>query len=237
MSFFSRLGTLVRGFFSMFAGNLEEKNPDVLFEDTKNQLERIRKQAEQQIIEVKTNAEMIKIEMNNAEKKLSAVKSKIEQAKKQEKKDELVQLLIQEEELQTNYSTHKTTYDAAMSEVLKVRRDFEIFENEMNTKMNELKRMKSQAKLAEFRENINVVNSKFNSENSRIGKINSNIEKIRDIVNRKTAKANAVQSFTNENIDMKINKLDMNSAKERAIARAETMLNEQKNPEEDNSMQ
>ena len=33
MGFFSRLGTLVRGFFGKFVGGLEENNPELLFED------------------------------------------------------------------------------------------------------------------------------------------------------------------------------------------------------------
>ena len=40
MGFFSRLGALIRGFFGLFVGDLEEKNPEVLFEDIKNQVER-----------------------------------------------------------------------------------------------------------------------------------------------------------------------------------------------------
>ncbi len=62
MGFFSRLGSMVRGFFGMFVGNLEEKNPELLFEDIKNQVEKARKEAEHQIVEIQTNAELIKID-------------------------------------------------------------------------------------------------------------------------------------------------------------------------------
>ena len=68
MGFFSRLGSLIRGFFGGLLGGLEENNPDLLFEDIKNQIKKARKEAEQQIIEIQTNAELIKIEMKNAEK-------------------------------------------------------------------------------------------------------------------------------------------------------------------------
>jgi len=47
----------------MFVGGLEENNPELLFEDIKNQINKARKEAEQQILEIQTNAEMIKIEM------------------------------------------------------------------------------------------------------------------------------------------------------------------------------
>ena len=35
MGFFSRLGSMIRGFFGRLLGGLEENNPDLLFEDIK----------------------------------------------------------------------------------------------------------------------------------------------------------------------------------------------------------
>lgn len=228
MGLFSRLGALIRGFFGLFVGGLEEKNPEVLFEDIKNQIEKARKEAEQQIIEIQTNAELIKIEMKTSEKNLNAVKARIEAAQKQGDKDLLIELLMQEEEYQATYDTHKATYDSAMNDVQRIREDYRIFESEMNGKLNELKTLKSQAKMATLRENINAVNSRYTSKSSRVGKVNENMDRARDIVNRKTARANAMESLSNENTEMKLKRLDMNSVRERARARAEAMLsNEQ----------
>ncbi|HOV26166.1 MAG TPA: PspA/IM30 family protein [Pseudobacteroides sp.] len=224
MGFFSRLGTMIRGFFGMFVGNLEEKNPELLFEDIKNQVEKARKEAEHQIVEIQTNAELIKIEMKNAEKNLNAVKARVEAAQRQGDMDILVELLVQEEELQTTYETHKATYDNAMVEVARIREDFKIFESEMNAKLNELKTLKSQAKMAALRENINSVNAKYSSKNNRVGSINDSMERAREIVNKKTARANAIESLNADNTEMKLKRLDMNSARERARARAEAML-------------
>ena len=186
MGFFSRLGSMVRGFFGMFVGNLEEKNPELLFEDIKNQVEKARKEAEHQIVEIQTNAELIKIEMKNSEKNLNAVKARVEAAQRQGDMDILVELLVQEEELQTTYETHKATYDNAMVEVARIREDFKIFESEMNAKLNELKTLKSQAKMAALRENINSVNAKYSSKNNRVGSINDSMDRAREIVNKKT---------------------------------------------------
>jgi len=49
----------------------------LLFEDIKNQINKARKEAEQQILEIQTNAEMIKIEMKNAEKNLAAIRQEL----------------------------------------------------------------------------------------------------------------------------------------------------------------
>lgn len=224
MGFFSRLGALIRGFFGLFVGGIEEKNPEVLFEDIKNRVEKARKQAEQQIIEIQTNAELIKIEMKNAEKNLNAIRSRVEAAQKQGDKDVLVELLMQEEEYQSTYEAHKATYDSAMIEVAKIREDYKIFESEMNAKLNELKTLKSQAKMASLRENINSVNAQYTSKNNKVGSVNESMERAREIVNKKTAKANAIESLNDTNMEMKLKRLDMNSARDRAKARAEAML-------------
>lgn len=224
MGLFSRIGSVIRGFFGLFVGGLEEKNPDALFEDIKNQIDKARKQAEQQIVDIQTNAELIKIEVRNAERNLSAVRARIEAAQKQGDKDILVELLVQEEEIQTTYETQKNTYDSAMADVARIREDYKIFESEMNAKLNELKTLKSQAKMAKLKENINSVNAKYTSNSNSIGSLNNSMDRARDLVNKQTARANAVESLNDTNTEMKLKRLDMNSARDRARARAEAML-------------
>jgi len=224
MGFFSRLGALIRGFFGLFVGGIEERNPELLFEDIKNQIDKARKEAEQQILDIQTNAELIKIEMKSAEKNLNAVKARIEAAQKQGDKDILIELLMQEEELQATYETHKATYDTAMSEVTRIREDYKIFESEMNGKLNELKTLKSQAKMAQLRENINSVNAKYTSKNNLVGNVNESMDRARDLVNKKTARANAVESLSDNNLELKLKRLDMSTARDRARTRAEAML-------------
>ena len=224
MGLFSRLGALIRGFFGLFVGDMEERNPELLFEDIKLQIDKARKEAEQQILEIQTNAEMIKIEMKNAEKNLNAVKARTEAAQKQGDKDILIELLMQEEEYQATYETHKATYDTAMAEVARIREDYKIFESEMGAKLNELKTLKSQAKMAQLRENINSVNARYTSKNNTVGSVNESMDRARDLVNKKTARANAVESLGDTNMELKLKRLDMSSARDRARARAEAML-------------
>lgn len=224
MGLFSRVGALIRGFFGLFVGGMEDRNPELLFEDLKLQIDKARKEAEQQILEIQTNAEMIKIEMKNAEKNLNAVKARSEAAQKQGDKEILIELLMQEEEYQATYETHKATYDTAMAEVARIREDYKIFESEMSAKLNELKTLKSQAKMAQLRENINSVNAKYTSKNNTVGSVNESMDRARDLVNRKTARANAVESLGDINMELKLKRLDMSSARDRARARAEAML-------------
>ena len=37
---FKRFKAIVRGFFGLLLGNLEEQNPDILFEDIKNRIQK-----------------------------------------------------------------------------------------------------------------------------------------------------------------------------------------------------
>jgi phage shock protein A len=131
---------------------------------------------------------------------------------------------MQEEEFQTTFETHKATYENAMAEVARIREDYKIFESEMNAKLNEIKTLRSQAKMASLRENINSVNAKYTSKNNRIGSVNESMDRAREIVNKKTARANAIESLNDNNMEMKMKRLDMNSARDRARARAEAML-------------
>lgn len=224
MGLFSRLGQMIRGFFGLFVSGLEKSNPDAMFEDIKNQIEKARREANDQIIEIQTNAELIKVEMKQAEKNLQAVQARIESAKAAGDQDLLVELLMQEEELQQIYEAHKATYDNATADVTKIREDFKVFESEMTQKLNEVKSLKTQNKLASLKENINSINAKYTAKGNRIGNINDSLEKAREMVNEKTARANAISSLNEDNIDMKLKKLDINSARERAKARAEAML-------------
>jgi phage shock protein A len=224
MGLFSRMGIMVRGFFGLFVGNMESKNPDALFEDIKNRIDKARKEAEHQIIEIQTSAELIKIEMKNAEKNLGIIRARVEAAQRQGEKDVLIEMLVHEEEFRDEYETNRATYDNAMAKVAKIKEEYKIFESEMSTKLSELKSLKSEAKMASLRENINSVNARYTSKNSTVGSVNESMERAREIVNRKTARANAVESLNDNNLELKIKRLDMNSARDRARVRAEAML-------------
>jgi phage shock protein A len=100
-----------------------------------------------------------------------------------------------------------------MAEVAKIREDYKLFESEMSAKLNELKTLKSQAKMAQLRENINSVNARYTSRSNTVGSVNESMDRARELVNRKTARANAVESLGDTNMDLKLKRLDMNSAK------------------------
>jgi phage shock protein A len=215
---------MIRGFFGLFVRNVEDSNPDALFEDIKNQIEKARKEAEKQIIEIQTNAELMRIELKKSEKELETVRARIETAKRQGQKDLLVELLIQEEDTQTVYDANKAAVDTAQNEVNRIKSDYKIFESDMNRRLNELRTLKSQAKVAGLRSEINSANAKYSTTGNRVGKVNDSMDRARDLVNMKTARANAMESMGEMNTETKLRRLDADSARDRAMARAEALL-------------
>jgi len=215
---------MIRGFFGLFVRNVEESNPDALIEDIRNQIELSRRDAEKQIIEIQTNAELMKIETRKSEKELAAIRARIQTAQRQGQKDLLIELLIQEEDVQTVYDTNNEAVQTALAEVDRVRADYKIFEADMNRRLNELRTLKSQAKVAGLREEINSANARYSNRSSRISKVNESMDRARDMVNTKTARANAMESLGEMNMETKLRRLDADSARDRALARAEAML-------------
>jgi len=224
MGLFSRLGSMIRGFFGLFVRNVEESNPDALLEDVRNQIELARREAEKQIIDIQTNAELMKIEAKKSERELETIRSRIDMAKRQGQKDLLVELLIQEEDVQTVYDANREAVNTALAEVDKIKSDYKIFESDMNRRLNEIRTLKSQAKVAGLREEINSANARYSARNTRISKVNASMERAREMVNTKTARANAMESLGEVNFESKLRRLDADSARDRAMARAEALL-------------
>lgn len=225
MGLFSRIGVMIRGFFGLFVSSIEKSNPEAMFEDMKNQIDKARREANDQIIEIQTNAELIKVEMKESKKNLETVKTQIENAKNSGNQEILVELLMKEEEVGQIHQIHAETYEKAIAQANKIREDFKIFESEMTQKLREIKSLKTQNKLADLSQSINSINSKYSEKGNKVGEINESLEKARQMVNEKTARANAIGSLNEDNVDLKIKKMDMNSSRERAMLKAQAMMN------------
>ena len=215
---------MIRGFFGLFVRNIEDSNPDALIEDIRNQIDLARRDAEKQIIDIQTNAELMKIETRKSEKELETIRARISTAKRQGQKDLLVELLIHEEDAQTVFDANSEAVATALAEVDRVKSDYKIFESDMNRRLNELRTLKSQAKVASLREDINSANAKYSAQSSRISKVNESMERARELVNTKSARANAMESLGEMNMEAKFRRLDADSARDRAVARAEALL-------------
>lgn len=223
-----RLRDLARGFMGVFVDNMEEKNPEIFFADIKNKIEKNRKEAEQQIIDIRMNAEMIKIEMKKAEGNLNQIRARIDMIRDKGDKEALITLLIREEECSEIYQNHLDAYNNAEKEAEKIWQDYKIFERDLNSKLNEIKTLKSRIKTVSIRESINSINNSYNHTGSKIGKINESLDRAREMVDKRVARSNALNSMHDIDTELSIKKIDINSARERARIKAEKMLEGEK---------
>ena len=145
MGLFSRIGKVIRGFFGIFVSSLEKSNPDALFEDMKNEIDKARRDANDQIVEIQTSAELIKVEMKDSQRNLDTVRTQIDNAKNSGQQEILIELLMKEEELGSIHEIHRETYEKATAQAEKIREDFKIFESEMSQKLRDIKTLKTQS--------------------------------------------------------------------------------------------
>lgn len=226
MGVFRRIASLVRGFFSKKVGDIEERNPGALIEDLKQQIEKTAGEAEKQVIEIQTGAELIRAEMKNAQNRLDTVRTRIEAASNKGDMELLTGLIIQEEDCLKEYEDNKRMYEKAMDEVAQIREDYRVFESEMNAKLSELRSLKSRARIASLRENIISLNTKYSSRNKRLERLNQSFDRLRETVDIKTARAKAYEIIAGENPEARLKRLDMEDRRINARKRAEAMLNE-----------
>lgn len=227
MGVFKRLGSLVRGFFSKITGKIEEKNPELLLEDARNKIERARKDAEKNIIEIQTNAELERLDMKNIEKNLENLRIQIEAAAEKNDRELLIELLIREEEEKNLYEIKKESHSLAVAEALRIRDEYKMFESEMNSWIAEIRALKSRARMAAIKESIAQLDKKYAGSFSRgfnNSEISDNMNKAREIVNLKNARADACQALREDTTEYKLKRLDASIRRERAIKRADEML-------------
>ncbi|MDD4494101.1 MAG: PspA/IM30 family protein [Eubacteriales bacterium] len=224
MGLFKRLGTMIKGFFGRKISQIEESNPDILLEELKTKIEKTAREAEKQIVEVQTTAELIRIEMENSKAGLDRIVARMEAAKSKEDIDLLAELIIQEEDYRQAYEAEKEMYVRAIDEAAKIKSDYRIFESEINSRITELKTLKSKAKIAELRENIVTLNTKYSSKNKRLEDLNNSMEKAREVINIKAARANAYETLAEGDIELRLKRMDMAARREMAFSKARALI-------------
>jgi phage shock protein A len=224
MGFFKKCGTLLKSFFGMSLRNIEEKNPELLFQDISEKLSKVKKEAEEKIIEVQTSVELIKMDNREIEKNLELLKSRIDAAKEKQDRELLTDLLIKEEELTKAYEEGKASYEEAVRQLAEVKEEYRELESELNSRLNELKALKSQAQLSALKENINSLNTRYISGSGALAELNASMERAREIVARRKAQAEAIRALGSDDTDQKLRRLDMESSRKRAEEKAELLL-------------
>ncbi|MGE5673801.1 MAG: PspA/IM30 family protein [Mycobacterium leprae] len=215
MGFFQRLGRLIRGFFSLFIGGLEEKNPKLMLEDLKNQLNAAKVRYNTTTANIIAREKVAAAKLKASQKELADCQALIQEAKRQNNREMALQLLIQEENLSAQLTTTQTAYDAIKAEADNARKEFENFQNEMFQKMSQIDQLKTQADLAELKKDMNQLRSNYATEGGA-GQINEGLKQAEEIITGRLAQEDAVSELGKNSIDAKMRDLKASASKSRA---------------------
>lgn len=212
---FQRLARLIRGFFSLFIGGLEEKNPKAMLEDLKNQLNDAKVRYNTTTANIIAREKMAAAKLASAKKELEECQRLVQEAKRQNNRELALQLLIQEENLEATLTTTQTAYDSIKGEADNARKEFDNFQTEMFQKMSQIDQLKTQADLADLKRDMNALRSNYATENGA-GKINDGLKQAEEIIQGRLAKEDAVSELGKNSIDSQMRDLRASASKSRA---------------------
>ncbi|MBS5843826.1 MAG: hypothetical protein KIC77_10160 [Clostridiales bacterium] len=220
MGFFSRVKALFSGFLGSTADKIEAKNPQLLINDAEQKIQKSRKEAQKQLVDIQTWAEMVRMDMKEAEIRLSDVRIKIDMAAKERDKKLLTELFIMEEELTAELEEKRRLHSSAVEEAIRIRDNYKRFESDMNSRLRELAVIKSQSQIVAMREKIADIDYHYGNHQD------DNINTIRRSLNERCARVTAMQQLREDSLEAGINRITNKMTIERAEAKAVAMLNE-----------
>ena len=218
MGIFSRIKALFNGFLGSTADKIEAKNPQLLIKEAEQKIQKSRKEAQKQLVEIQTWAETVRLDMKEAEVKLTDVKTKITIAAEEHDKKLLTELFVAEEQLENELEEKKRLHKAAVEEALRVRDNYKCFESEMNGRLRELDAIKTQSEIVTMREKISATNYRYGND------YDDNINAVRRSLNQRCAKIAAMEQLQTDSSDLNIKMLADKAAVKRAEAKAAALL-------------
>ncbi len=227
MNILRRFSGMVNGFFGKTAQKLEDSSPEALIADAQHRIEKSRKEAGAQLVEIQTWAEMARMEMKEAEVRLADVQGKIRLAAQMREQGLLTELFLQEEQLTRTYEEKKAYYEGAQAQALQVRDHFRQFEADMNDKMRELMALRSQSQLVRLRENIAKIDDRCSAlcaNGTSSSELQAGMDRMRRGLNERYARVSAVSKLRSSNTDEQVRRLDYRMAVERASGKAKHLL-------------
>ena len=221
MGFFTRIKALFSGLLGSTAEKLESKNPQLLINDAEQKIQKSRKEAQKQLVDIQTWAEMVRMDMKEAELRLSDVRIKIDMAAKERDKKLLTELFVMEEELSAELEEKRRLHASAVEEAIRIRDNYKRFESEMNSRLRELAAIKSQSEIVAMREKISDLDYHYGSRQE------DHINTIRRSLNERCARLTAMQQLREDSTEAGIQRISDKITLQRAEARAELLLAEQ----------
>ena len=216
MGFLKRTGSLIRGFFEKILGGLEEEHADLLLEDVKNKTERARKQAEHTLIDIQTNAELARLEMKRKEQLLEGISIKITMATAKRDERLLTELLFLQQQEEQELEQLKQTHKEAVENALRVKEQYQMFEQQMRLRQQEIRTLKSKAQIASMKKKIAGLEDTYSGAKE--------LKKASDLIHRKKVREDVKEQLQTERIAYQIQKMDGDTMRIRAKEKAQMLL-------------
>ena len=220
MGIIKRFKALLAGMAHTTAGKWENKNPQWLIADAEEKIRKSRKLAEEQLVEIQTWTEMIRLDMREAETALTGVREQKELAIRENDRELLAELLLREEDYQRCFEEKKRLFDSAVAEAIRIRDNYRQLESRMNEKMRMLKNIRSQSQLVAIRSRILELDKACGNQSE----LTERMDKLRFAVNEQSARIMAAEHLQRESLDAKVINLEQNLRWEKAIRQADALL-------------
>ena len=218
MGFLERTGNLIRGFFEKTIGGLEAEHADLLLEDVKNKSERARKQAERTLIDIQTNAELTRLEIKKKEQLLEGIAIKITMATERREEALLIELIIFQQQEEEALEQLRKTHKEAVENALRVKEQYQMFEQQMRLRQQEIGNLKSKSQIASMKKKI------ANLEDTYSGA--KELQRASFLIHRKKAEAEAKEQIQTESLAYQMQKMDGEAMRVKAKEKAQMLLRE-----------
>ena len=218
MGFLKRTGNLIRGFFERTIGGLEAEHADLLLEDVKHKLERARKQAEDTLIDIQTNAELARLEIKKKEQQLEGLGVKITMATARKDEALLTELILLQQQEEASLVQLKETHMEAIENALRVKEQYQLFEQQMRVRQQEIGSLKSKAKIASMKKKIASLEDTYSGAKE--------LQKASHYIHKSKAEAEAKEQLQTENVFYQIQKMDADVMRQQAKEKAQMLLGE-----------
>lgn len=213
---FKRLMGLVVGCITFGIVKMEESNPEFLLEKLNNDFEKQIVKIKKKMIDAKVNLKLAEKNTTSSKEKIDNLQGSIVKAIKNKDEELLVQLYVREKEYQKNYEIYKKLFDDIAIQFGKAQEDYKLFCAEMELKAIKIESCKTQSQVNKMRKDmIKAIDMDFRDKN---------FERIEKIVDKQGFEVESMQEFEENNVSLKIKKMNIGMEMEEAREKAKKAI-------------
>lgn len=202
MNFFSRLGNLISGFFSMFIGGMEESNPAAVYEAAINERLKKHKELKKAISGIVYLRNKTQNELEESLKELEEIEYQLEAALETGEDDLAVMLIERQDSLQTAIRQQEADLMKVSEQAEESKKALQQFQAEIEKLRREKDEMLAKVETAEAR--IKIQES---LDGLSLDADVQALDNVRSSIHKKVAEADVNSEIANASLDNKLAKL------------------------------